>query len=396
MEFISPAQPEIEKVRNDITDDLAFSILSKLSLKSLYRFGCVHKSWTLLFRDSYFMNLFLKNLVCHNRSYYDDMSLLLLQNMNINDEDKYELYSLSGERFEHKTKLDWPNPFQEVDPQFYVVGSDSIHGTLCLICYSQPNNRVVLWNPTNKEFKVIPTSLRESLRYMDVEITRHGFAYDSINDDYKVIRQVMYDRNSDTDSDTDDLSLDGHGISYDLFWEIYSLRSNSWKKLRFDVPYDYRDEGLCLDGVCHWLGEDAYDDDSEDEIYLLSIDLGKEVLHITPISSEDDYSWKDLFVINGSIALISICEEMNTFYISVLGELGVKESWTKLYNFCPLPSIERPIKSGKKGYIFPTLIDGKQVCFDFNTLMAEKRSLVGFKKSIIYKECSLPIGGINQ
>jgi molecular chaperone HtpG len=317
--------------------------------------------------------------------------------MNINDEDKFELYSLSGEKFENKTKLDWPNPFQEDDPQFYVVGHGSIHGILFLICYSQPDNRVVLWNPTTMEFKVIPTSLRESVRYMDVEITRHGLAYDSINDDYKVIRQVTYFRNSDTntdsDSDIDDLSLDG--ISYALFWEIYSLQSNSWKKFDFDAPHDYRDEGVCLDGVCHWLGEDDYDADSEDEVYLLSIDLSKEVFHITPISSEEDYFWKYLLVLKGSIALISVCDQRNNFYISVLGELGVKESWTKLYNVCPLPCIERPVKAGKKGYIFPP-DTGKQVCFDFNTLMLENLSLVGFSKSIIYKESSLPIGGINQ
>jgi molecular chaperone HtpG len=143
------------------------------------------------------------------------------------------------------------------------------------------------------------------------------------------------------------------------------------------------------------LGED--DDDSEDEVHLLSIDLNKEVFHITPISSEDDYFLKYLLVLNGSIALISACEETNAFYISILGELGVKESWTKLYNVCPLPCIERPVKAGKKGYIFPTVLkSGKQVCFDFNTLMPEKLSWVGFSKSIIYKESSLPIGGINQ
>jgi molecular chaperone HtpG len=37
------------KVSNHIPEDLAFSILSKLPLKSLKRFGCVRKSWTLLF-----------------------------------------------------------------------------------------------------------------------------------------------------------------------------------------------------------------------------------------------------------------------------------------------------------------------------------------------------------
>ncbi|MCH90504.1 F-box protein, partial [Trifolium medium] len=212
---------------------------------------------------------------------------------------------------------------------------------------------------------------------MDVEITRHGFGYDSINDDFKVIRQVMHKPNSDIDSDIDDLPLED--ISYNLFWEIYSLRSNSWKKLAFDVPHNYREEGVCHDEVCHWLGEDGYDDNNYDEVYLLSIDLSKEVSIITPISSEDDYFWKALLVLNGSIALISACAEKNTFHISILGEFGVKESWTKLYNICPLPCIERPVKTGKKGYIFPTLNNGKQVCFDFSTLMAEELNFVGYR-----------------
>ncbi|TKY47513.1 Heat shock protein 83 [Spatholobus suberectus] len=38
-----------EKLRNHLPDDLALSILSKLPLKSLKRFGCVCKSWALLF-----------------------------------------------------------------------------------------------------------------------------------------------------------------------------------------------------------------------------------------------------------------------------------------------------------------------------------------------------------
>jgi len=37
------------KVSNNISEDLAFSILSKLPLKSLKWFGCVQKSWALLF-----------------------------------------------------------------------------------------------------------------------------------------------------------------------------------------------------------------------------------------------------------------------------------------------------------------------------------------------------------
>nr|ABN09028.1 hypothetical protein MtrDRAFT_AC172742g9v1 [Medicago truncatula] len=52
---------------------------------------------------------------------------------------------------------------------------------------------------------------RESVRYVDVEITRHGFGYDSTSDDYKVIRQVMYAPKSDIDSEShndDDVGFD--------------------------------------------------------------------------------------------------------------------------------------------------------------------------------------------
>jgi molecular chaperone HtpG len=393
---------KIKKVRNDIPDDLVFSILSKLSVKSLNRFGCIRKSWSSLFKNPYFMSMFRKNLLCQNQSYYKDTSLLQLETVTIDSELKFVLYSLFGERCQNKTKLDWPNPFEEADPEFDVVGSGSINGILCLVSTSQPNNRVVLWNPTTDEFKVVPISLRESVRYVDVEITRHGFGYVSIGDEYKVIRQLMYNPKSDIDNDIDDLSLED--VSYDLFWEIYSLRSNSWRKLHSNVPYDYREDGICLDGMCHWLGEDGYDIDKVDEVYLLSFDLSKEAFLITPIPSECDsrifqMAWKDLVVLNGFIALISHYKQNDTFHISVLGEIGVKESWTKLYIVCPLPCIERPITSGNKRYIFSNIEDGTLVCIDLSTLIVEQLNFEGYRfwgKTIIYKQSSLPIGGINQ
>jgi len=100
-----------EKVRNYIHDELAFSILSKLPLKSLMRFTCVHKSWTVLFENHHFMNIFRKNLISNHHYYYGDVSLLL-QN---GDRD---LLSLSSDRYKNKVKLDWPNPFHEEDPCF--------------------------------------------------------------------------------------------------------------------------------------------------------------------------------------------------------------------------------------------------------------------------------------
>lgn len=96
------------------------------------------------------------------------------------------MYPLYGKKFENKTKLYWSNPYQDDDPKFDVVGSESINGITWLISYSQQNNRVALCNTAIEEFKSIPTSVPEIVCSIDVEITRHGFDYDYIRDDYKL------------------------------------------------------------------------------------------------------------------------------------------------------------------------------------------------------------------
>jgi hypothetical protein len=62
--------PTIEKVSNHIPDDFKFSILSKLPLKSLVRFRCVRKSWSLLFKNLYFMNMYRNNFISNNNFSY--------------------------------------------------------------------------------------------------------------------------------------------------------------------------------------------------------------------------------------------------------------------------------------------------------------------------------------
>ncbi|MCI00110.1 F-box protein, partial [Trifolium medium] len=66
-----------------------------------------------------------------------------------------------------------------------------------------------------------------------------------------------------------------------------------------------------------------------------------------------------LTILNGSIAFILNYEEKATFHIYILGELGVKESWTKLFIVGPLPCLEYPIRAGKKGNILIRIKDNK-------------------------------------
>jgi hypothetical protein len=55
-----------EKVSTYISDDLSFSILSKLPLKSFKRFQCVRKSWSLLYENHHFMSIFRSDFLSNS------------------------------------------------------------------------------------------------------------------------------------------------------------------------------------------------------------------------------------------------------------------------------------------------------------------------------------------
>jgi hypothetical protein len=119
------------------------------------------------------------------------------------------------------------------------------------------------------------------------------------------------------------------------------------------VPHSDRcGEEVYVNGVSHWW------DKSETQIYLVSFDFIKESFITTPISSygSDPFDFNStrrrlLTILNGSIAYIVNYKEKATFHISILGELGVKELWTKLFIVGPLSCLEYPIGAGKKGNI---------------------------------------------
>jgi molecular chaperone HtpG len=404
-----------EKVNTYIPDDIVFSILSKLPLKSFKRFECVRKSWSLLFQNTHFINMFRNNLLLsnsHRCSYYDGESLLL----KIYEPHQEVLYSLSGEKFENKVKLDFSNPFANQN-YFHIFGFGSINGTLCIYddecCY----HILVLLNLRTNKFKVIPPSRVDLIESSIPDVAKdnisivvlaylQGFGYDCVTDDYKIIRYVCFvcDVYGLEEKYVDSL-LGDNDISLDPLWEIYSLRSNSWRKLDVNMPYSLEcTEGnqVYMDGVCHWLCEDHYESDPFRPC-LVSFYLSNEVFFITPIPSDIDDcfdvggSWINLAVLNGSITLISFHVDTTTFYISILGEIGIKESWTRLFNIGPLPYIRRPIGVGTKGEIFFTRKDKELAWFDLRTQTMEK---LGYKaknpncRITIYKENILPIGDI--
>ncbi|GAU43401.1 hypothetical protein TSUD_254840 [Trifolium subterraneum] len=404
-----------------VPDDIAFSILSKLSIKSLKRFGCVRKSWSRLFENPYFMSMLRNHFLSNNNNHSDyggGHTFLVIQ--------EYELpltylsdvhciiYLLSNDddKFDNRIKLDLPPPFHDNDSLFYILSSVSINGILCV---GQDTTResveifqAVLWNPATAEYMVIPLSPSESVPpYRDTVCKFHGFGYDHVTDDYKLIRYLSFFRGTDTDYYEYEPWED---IWYDPLLEIYSLRSNSWKLLEIDM-HDIAEcvyyasprlgREVYMDGLCHWWG--SYDLQNVTGC-LVSFDFSNEVLFTTPMLLElgeccDDIIDRRLVVLNESIALISNCFQASTFHISILSELGVKESWFKLFIVGPISFIECPIGVGKKGDICFKQKNDELVWIDLSTQIIDEIGVKGDKYCFqmgIYNESLLQIRGFNN
>ncbi|XP_004488524.1 putative F-box protein At3g22650 [Cicer arietinum] len=147
-------------------------------------------------------------------------------------------------------------------------------------------------NPSTEEIKFIPPSLIEFIPYHNVRPIIYGFGHDNVMDDYKVIRHVVFDEL--TYMDCEDLDLDSNDvpwddISYEPLSAIYSLRSNSWRKIKIDVSlkYPYPIVQFYNDGMCNWwYASDMY----LPETCLMSFDMSNEVLFKTLVPLDKDYN----------------------------------------------------------------------------------------------------------
>jgi len=117
----------------------------------------------------------------------------------------------------------------------------------------------------------------------------HGFGYDSRTYDFKVVSHVSF-RAPRLFPWKGYVPLGDTSLEPEPLWEIYSLRSNSWRKLDVVMPTTNMN-GLTmrvyLNGLCHW-GCIIDHFDSERELNLVSFDLSNDVFFTTPIPMDID------------------------------------------------------------------------------------------------------------
>ncbi|XP_022740587.1 F-box/kelch-repeat protein At3g06240-like [Durio zibethinus] len=233
-----------------------------------------------------------------------------------------------------------------------------------IICLCDCVSGILLWNIATKEFKILPMCPFECPpsyeNTIDVvyplecppssenTIDVAGLGYDSKRDEYKVIRIDTF-----WEGDFDKVPR-GNRVA------LYNLTTDSWRKFNDNLTaeffHSYGNDQVYSNGFYHCMAV------VDSEELLLSFDMSNEVFVTTPFP--DGRLGKNcrttryltyLMEINGSLGGL-LCHDYyvtdGCYDVWVLGELGLKNSWTKLFTIESLPPATTPLGVGSDGEIF--------------------------------------------
>lgn len=285
--------------------ELVEDILRRLPVKSLKRFRAVAKSWCFLIDSQNFIKL-------HYRQSLDSSSHLNLIIGGLG------VYAVDMEAFDKA---------HVIKPPFYYKSVDGISNPcngIVLVMSDPP----VLWNIFSREYRVLPDCSTElQAPFESYGKTAYGFGYDSVNDDYKVVRIAEF----------------RHKMSH--IWmasetKIYGLKSNSWRRIEdlpYPLPFLRGNWRVHVNGVLHTLVEDPEDMDAA-VIMAFNVRTEKHSPMMMPPGIRIRGIDVSLDVIDGCLSVV--CTSRYRVTIWVMKEYGVRDSWFKLLTISP-PLIER-------------------------------------------------------
>ncbi|XAR62781.1 hypothetical protein NMG60_11017654 [Bertholletia excelsa] len=187
-----------------------------------------------------------------------------------------------------------------------------------LLCIAIDEDAMFLWNPSTRKSKRLTCS---GIRIRYGCLVTYGFGYDESIDDYKVVGIFL---------------IAGSGGSNDREVKVYTMRTNSWRKIG-DFPHGITldGSGKFANGKLHWAA--GADTGSSYSWVIVSLDLAKETYGEVPQPSYDEgASDLTLGVLNGCICVLSRYPGVHA-EVWIMNEYGRRESWTKLVAIPYLP-----------------------------------------------------------
>nr|XP_023911842.1 F-box/kelch-repeat protein At3g23880-like [Quercus suber] len=315
-------------MRERVPDDVVEDILGHVPVKSLTRFRCVSKSWDSIITDPTFITKHLKlnlnqseSLISTNT--HSGYLLYTAEDKNSSPSSKQlcTVVCNNDRTLTQVSRFEIPSLFEK----FSIVGF--CNGLFCLASRDNRDNDlnhiIYLWNPSIRMFKkLLATS------FTDEDTTSIiGLAYNSQNNDFKILRLVSFFGEQKAEAEA----------------EIYSLSTDSWRKVvismeslrgyepNFGTIAFVRPRCIFLNGTLHTEAITSR------HHFILSFDVNDESFReiMLPPNHLDrlPVNFAELAVFKGSLAVFVFVHGRRGIlcHIWVMEEYGVSKSWTRKY-----------------------------------------------------------------
>ncbi|XP_050382318.1 F-box protein At4g22390-like [Argentina anserina] len=302
-------------------EEVVEQILHCLPPKAIVKCTLVSKSWMSLIKSSDFIHAHLRHTVRTSHRTGHHLRLLRSVDVEHNHRAFFSLHFESPDFCEY-TQLETPFRFitnneyckGKTNPRIDVVAT--CNGLVCLADYL-----CLIWNPSIRKYVVLPRTTATQKKDLTRVMKSFGFGYDSRNRDYKVLRILS----------------DGFRE-----FEVYSLARGSWKRIG-DVPKDFMPHyysknleyrHVSVDNALHWL---VLRRQKNKDNAIVCFDLEGETFTemVVPDSLRRELCYISKY--REWLALIRckiIGQEPTSsgFFMWVMNDYGVAESWTMLFS----------------------------------------------------------------
>ncbi|XP_074277229.1 F-box protein CPR1-like [Silene latifolia] len=303
---------------DNLPTEISTDILHRLPVKTLIKCTTLSKSFLSLITSRDFIS---DHIPQHTNSH------LLLRYFTQNNQEKYH-FEPDNDTFSGFQNQGLLVPFLNYPNEWFTVAG-CVNGVLCLVNdYRTEGTLIILWNPSIRKFVHVPRPIFVFEKYGGYE-SACGFGFDSISDDYKVVRVV-------------DLGPEFQATQI----EVYSLKSGCWRVIGVGPCYSIKlvycggYTSCFLNGSVHWVGSRFVS--PNDENVILKFDMSTEcfeIIQLPRILQETKAKFSrilDLFIheCNGMLTLIkwNYNDAIQTCSIWLMKEYGVVKSWTKTFD----------------------------------------------------------------
>ncbi|KAL8544315.1 hypothetical protein ACS0TY_004741 [Phlomoides rotata] len=285
---------EISLAPPSLPEEIIFEeMLPRIPVKALLRFRCVSKSWYSVIASKRFIKSHLKNSIksptfAHHRILFPT-----------NDGFKHwSLPSLFNEPLTDQI------PYDAGFDMNFVSFVGFCNGLVCVLFHEL---QFILWNPATKKSNFLP-DFDNKMKLKNGLITKYGFGYDELNDDYKVFG-VLFE-------------FCELGIRFAIR-KVYSLRTNSWNDIKGKDDFSFDNGGKYVNGKLHW-GRLL-----TNKRVIISFDLNSYENGVVELPSFVMGDEHRLGVVGRCLSVNCIPREGN-IDVWLLKDYGVKECWEKV------------------------------------------------------------------